>query len=66
MENGRLERKDTYTRQEVYDMLVQMQREVATTQGFFAGHVTQLWVIKEMIEPRIRDLGGEGITVITR
>ena len=33
------------------------------TNGFFAGHVAQLWVIRTMLGKRIEELGGEGIQV---
>ena len=44
-------------------MLKQMQRETVKCTGFFAGHVTQLWVIKDMLGKRIEDLGGESIEI---
>ena len=58
-----MQKKDTYTREEVNEMLTEMQKETAHTNGFFAGHVTQLWVIRTMLGKRITELGGEGIQV---
>lgn len=58
-----MQKKDTYTREEVIEMLTEMQKETAHTNGFFAGHVTQLWVIKTMLGNKIEELGGEGIQV---
>lgn len=58
-----MQKKDTYTREEVIEMLPEMQKETAHTNGFFAGHVTQLWVIRTMLGKRIAELGGEGIQV---
>ena len=58
-----MQKKDTYTREEVIEMLTEMQKETAHTNGFFAGHVAQLWVIRTMLGKRIEELGGEGIQV---
>ena len=58
-----MQKKDTYTREEVIEMLTEMQKETAHTNGFFAGHVTQLWVIRTMLGKRIEELGGKGIQV---
>lgn len=43
----------------VIDMLKQMQIEAAKCVGFFAGHVTQAWVIENLLGKRITELGGE-------
>ena len=58
-----MKKKETYTREEVIEMLKQMQTETVKCQGFFAGHVTQLWVIKSMLGKRIEELGGESIQI---
>ena len=58
--------KDTYTKEEVIEMLKEMQKEAAKCQGFVVGHVTQLWVIEDMLGKRIKDMGGEGIQVIIK
>ena len=59
-----MEKKETYTREEVIEMLKEMQTEAAHTNGFFAGHVTQLWVIRTMLGKRIEEMGGESIKII--
>lgn len=58
-----MKQKETYTREEVIEMLKQMQRETAKCNGFFAGHVTQMWVIKSMLGERIEALGGKSIEI---
>lgn len=58
--------KETYTKEEVISMLREMQMETAKCNGFFAGHVTQLWVIRTMLGERIEQLGGESIQVEIR
>ena len=57
-------KKEVYTREEVIEMLTEMQKEAAKCQGFFVGHVTTLWVVKDMLGKRIEELGGEGIEII--
>ena len=52
-------KKDTYTREEVIEMLKEMQMETFKCIGFIAGMVTQAWVIKDMLGKRIAELGGE-------
>lgn len=52
-------KKDTYTREEVIEMLKEMQMEKFKCIGFIAGMVTQGWVIKDMLGKRIAQLGGE-------
>ena len=52
-------KKDTYTREEVIEMLKKMQMEAFKCVGFIAGMVTQAWVIKDMLGKRIAELGGE-------
>lgn len=58
-----MKEKQTYTKEEVIEMLREMQMETAKCQGFFAGHVTQLWVIKNMLGERIEALGGNSIEI---
>ncbi|MDE6021604.1 MAG: hypothetical protein K2H01_11490 [Ruminococcus sp.] len=55
--------KDTFTREELIEMLTQMQIETANCVGFFKGTVTQAWVIKDLLGKKIKELGGEGVTV---
>lgn len=47
-------------------MLRDMQCETTRTNGFFAGHVTQLWVIRDLLGTQIEKLGGESIQVIIK
>lgn len=48
------------TKSEVIKMLKEMQVETAQTIGFFAGHVTQAWVINSLLGSKIAELEGEG------
>ena len=52
-------KKDIYTKEEVIEMLKEMQMETFKCVGFIAGMVTQAWVIKDMLGKRIEELGGE-------
>lgn len=49
--------------QEVVEMLKDMQRETGECVGFFVGQVSQLWVIKDLIEKRLNDMGETGVEV---
>ena len=42
-------KKETYTREEVIEMLKEMQMETSKCVGFIVGMVTQGWVIKVML-----------------
>ena len=44
------------TNSEVASMLKKMQEETANTMGFFIGHVTQAWVINELLGSKIAEL----------
>lgn len=55
--------KKNFTKEEVIEMLKEMQMETVKCNGFFAGHVTQLWVIRTMLGKRIEELGGESIPI---
>ena len=44
------------TNPEVIEMLKQMQEKTAHTVGFFIGHVTQAWVIKQLLGTKIAEL----------
>lgn len=44
---------------EIIEILKEMQIETAKCNGFFAGHVTQAWVIKELLGRKIEELGGK-------
>lgn len=58
--------KETFTREEVIKMLCDMQKETAKTQGFFAGHVSQLWVIRNLLGTNIEALGGKSIEITVK
>lgn len=58
-----MENKEMYTKQEVVEMLKDMQRETGECVGFFVGQVSQLWVIKDLIEKRLNDMGETGVEV---
>ena len=45
------------------NMLKDMQRETGECVGFFVGQVSQLWVIKDLIEKRLNDMGETGVEV---
>ena len=53
--------EETYSRNEVIEMLQEMQKESAKTQGFFIGHLATLWVVRDLIGKRIKEIGGEEI-----
>lgn len=55
--------KETYTKEEVIEMLKDMQRKVCYSNGLIYGHVTQMWVIKDLLGDRIEQLGGKGIEI---
>ena len=44
------------TNSEVIEMLKEMQEKTANTKGFFIGHVTQAWVINELLGSKIAEL----------
>ena len=56
-----MEIKDTYIKEEVIEMLREMQQETCDCIGFIVGTVFQLWVVDELLGKRISDLGGESI-----
>ena len=44
---------------EIIEMLKAMQIKTAKCHGFFIGHVTQAWVIDNLLGKKIEELGGE-------
>lgn len=44
---------------EIIEMLKEMQLETAKCVGFVVGHVTQAWVIQDLLGKKIEDLGGK-------
>lgn len=55
--------KEVMTKEQVVEMLRDMQRETCETQGFIVGHVSQLWVVKDLLGKKIEELGGKSIEV---
>ena len=53
--------KEIYTREEVINILQDMQKETCSCVGFIAGMVSQLWVVKDLIGKRLEDMGSESI-----
>lgn len=58
-----MNKEKVFTKEEVVEMLQEMQKETIKCRGFFVGHVTQLWVIREMLGKRIESLGGKSIDI---
>lgn len=54
---------DIISKAEVIRILRQMQLRSAKCRGFYAGHVTQIWVIKSLLGDKIHELGGKAYTV---
>lgn len=54
---------ESMTIQEVIEMLKEMQEKTARTKGFIVGHVSQFWVIRDLIGKKIEELGGESIHI---
>ena len=53
--------KETYTREEVIQMLQEMQQSTCKCVGFIHGMVSQLWVVRDLLGEKITELGGESI-----
>ena len=61
-----MQNKAIFTKEEVCEMLREMQMETVRCQGFIIGHVTQLWVIREMLGKRLEKLGEKGIDIVIK
>jgi len=61
-----MQNKEIFTKEEVCEMLREMQMETVRCRGFIIGHVTQLWVIREMLGKHIEELGEKGIDIVIR
>lgn len=61
-----MQNKEIFTKEEVCEMLRDMQMETVRCQGFIIGHVTQLWVIREMLGKRIEEFGEKGIDIVIK
>lgn len=55
--------EEMMTKEQVIELLRNMQEETCRTQGFFAGHVTQLWVVRDLLGKKIEELGGKSIEI---
>lgn len=53
--------KETYTKGEVIEMLQGMQQKSLQAQGFIVGHLSTLWVVRDLIGQQIKEIGGEEI-----
>lgn len=53
--------KEMYTREEVCKMLKDMQIEVLKCQGFFVGHISQVWAVDHLLGEKLEALGGGGV-----
>lgn len=56
-----MENKEIYTKSEVIEMLQGMQQKSLQTQGFIVGHLSTLWVVRDLIGQQIKEIGGEEI-----
>lgn len=56
-----MENKETYTKGEVIEMLQGMQQKSLQTQGFIVGHLSTLWVVRDLIGQQIKEIGGKEI-----
>lgn len=55
--------RENFTRDEVIQMLREMQYQAANCNGFIVGMVSQLWVVRELLGDRLKKLGDEGIEI---
>ncbi len=55
--------EDMMTKEEVVEMLREMQQKVGKCRGFIAGQVSQAWVVKDLLGEKIKELGG-GDTIL--
>lgn len=56
-----MKNKEMYSRNEVIEMLQDMQKQSLNTQGFYVGHLTTLWVVRDLIGQKIKEIGGDEI-----
>lgn len=56
-----IEEKGMYTREEVCKMLKEMQVEALKCNGLIVGHVSQVWVVDQLLGQKIKALGGCGV-----
>lgn len=55
--------RENFTRDEVIQMLREMQYQAANCNGFIVGMVSQLWVVRELLGDRLKKLCDEGIEI---
>lgn len=56
-----MKEKETYTKQEVIEMLQGMQQQALSTHGFIVGHLATLWVVQDLLGEQIKEMGGEEV-----
>lgn len=61
-----MQNKEVFTKEEVCELLREMQMETVKCQGFIIGHVTQLWVVRDLLGKRIEELGEKGIDIVIK
>lgn len=57
-EKEEMQDKEVYTKQEVIELLQEMQQESLKTKGLIVGTLTTLWVVRDLIGKRIKEMGG--------
>ncbi len=57
------ERKETYTREEVIELLKGLQIRAINCQGFIVGTLTKIFVVKSLLGDTIEKLGGQSVDV---
>ena len=61
-----MQNKEVFTKEEVCELLREMQMETVKCQRFIIGHVTQLWVVRDLLGKRIEELGEKGIDIVIK
>lgn len=54
-------KQEMYTKEEVCKMLTEMQVKALKCNGLIVGHVSQVWVVDQLLGQKIKDLGGCGV-----
>lgn len=58
-----MKNKETYTKDEVIEMLQGMQHSAINTQGFIVGHLATLWVVRDLIHLPVARGGYHGLYI---
>lgn len=58
-----MKNEENIKKEDVIKMLKEMQVEAVKCKGFVIGHVTQLWVVKDLLGKKIEELGGKPLVV---